>query len=72
MRPWLVDLACCRCLRAGRDFLITSIGALTDDGYYAELVEAATAGGSQLMLASGAMLAVGETVIMMAPPVCPY
>lgn len=43
------------CLRSGRNFLCTSIGALTDDKLMQELTSAATAGNSQLQLASGAM-----------------
>ena len=48
----------CRTLVSGRDFLVTSIGALTDDALYAELQSAADRHGSQLLLASGAMPAV--------------
>jgi aspartate dehydrogenase len=63
-----------RCLKAGRDFLITSIGVLTVDAFYAELVAVAESAGSQLMLASGTMPAVdwmsgaslaGAPVVMM-------
>ena len=45
-----------RVLQQGRDFLCTSIGALTDDALLAELTRSASsAGGGQLQLASGAM-----------------
>jgi aspartate dehydrogenase len=47
-----------RCLAAGRDFLITSIGALTDDVLHEQLLDEATRSGSQLLLASGAMPAI--------------
>jgi aspartate dehydrogenase len=43
------------CLRLGRDFLITSIGALTDDAFYLQLQNDARENGAQLQLASGAM-----------------
>ncbi|MEA2640964.1 MAG: aspartate dehydrogenase [Chloroflexota bacterium] len=42
-------------LRAGRDLLIISIGALADDELFARLRAAAEAGGSRLMLPSGAI-----------------
>mmetsp|Transcript_109126 Transcript_109126/g.340104 ORF Transcript_109126/g.340104 Transcript_109126/m.340104 type:complete len:285 (+) Transcript_109126:27-881(+) len=45
-----------RCLKSlGRHFLITSIGALCDDALHSELLSAAQAGGSQLLLAAGAL-----------------
>ncbi len=44
-----------RCLEMGRDILITSIGALTDDGLYQELSETAEASGSRLILCTGSM-----------------
>eukprot|EP00747_Dinoflagellata_sp_TGD_P214199 gnl/TRDRNA2_/TRDRNA2_87090_c0_seq2.p1 gnl/TRDRNA2_/TRDRNA2_87090_c0~~gnl/TRDRNA2_/TRDRNA2_87090_c0_seq2.p1 ORF type:complete len:255 (-),score=26.80 gnl/TRDRNA2_/TRDRNA2_87090_c0_seq2:1-765(-) len=47
-----------RCLHAARRLLVTSIGALTDDALYDKLQAAAVKGGTQLMLASGAMPAV--------------
>jgi aspartate dehydrogenase len=43
------------CLQLGRDFLVTSIGALTDDGFYEDLKNDAQVSGAQLQLASGAM-----------------
>jgi predicted dinucleotide-utilizing enzyme len=48
-----------RCLAAGRDFVVTSVGALTSDQLYDDMQAAAAGhGGGRLMLASGAMPAV--------------
>lgn len=44
-----------RCLGQGRDFMITSIGSLTDDDLYKELSEIAKANGSRLILCTGSM-----------------
>lgn len=44
-----------RCLEMGRDFMITSIGALTDDNLYQELSETAEESGSRLILCTGSM-----------------
>eukprot|EP00943_MAST-04B_sp_MAST-4B-sp1_P003420 g3420.t1 len=43
------------CLLGGRNFLCTSIGALTNDTVLSKLTKAALEGNSQLQLASGAM-----------------
>ena len=43
------------CLEAGRRFLCTSIGALTDDALMGRVTEAARLGNTQFQLASGAM-----------------
>lgn len=42
-------------LRAGSDLLLVSVGALADAGRYEQLANAALAGGSQLLIASGAI-----------------
>ena len=57
-----------RVLDRGRDFLCTSIGALTDDALLARLTASATANGSQLQLASGAMPGSLVTAIQTKPP----
>lgn len=49
---------CKRCLELGRDFMITSIGALTDTSLYDELSAVAEASGSRLILCTGSMPAV--------------
>ncbi len=46
---------CPAILKAGCDLVIISIGSLSDESLYASLVEAAKAGGAQLMLPSGAI-----------------
>ena len=43
------------CLKSGRNFLVTSIGALTNDDLLEACRQAAEEGKSQLQLASGAM-----------------
>lgn len=45
-------------LAAGRDLLVTSIGAFTDDDFFAETLAQAEHGGARLLLASGALPAV--------------
>lgn len=47
-----------RCLEMGRDFVITSIGALTDASLYDDLRAAAEANGSRLILCTGSLPAV--------------
>jgi aspartate dehydrogenase len=47
-----------RCLELGRDFMVTSIGALTDAALYDELQAVAEANGSRLILCTGSMPAV--------------
>jgi len=47
-----------RCLEMGRDLMITSIGALTDDAFYEDLSATAEANGSRLILCTGSMPAV--------------
>lgn len=47
-----------RCLELGRDFLITSIGSLTDDSLYSELQSTAEKHDSRLILCTGSMPAV--------------
>ena len=47
-----------RCLEMGRGFMITSIGALTDDTLYEDLHHVAEANGSRLILCTGSMPAV--------------
>jgi len=44
-----------RCLHGGRDYLVTSIGALTDEALHARLRGAASVGRARLLLAAGAM-----------------
>eukprot|EP00536_Pseudo-nitzschia_multiseries_P012909 jgi/Psemu1/33479/gm1.33479_g len=44
-----------KCLESGRDLMITSIGALTDDDLYRELQSAAEANGTRLILCTGSM-----------------
>lgn len=44
-----------RCLGLGRDFMVTSIGALTDAALYDELAAVAQASGSRLILCTGSM-----------------
>lgn len=53
-QPWVRDHGR-RVLAAGRDLLVTSVGALTDDALHEELLAAAREGGSRLLVASGAM-----------------
>ena len=47
-----------RCLSMGRDFMITSIGALCDQTLYDDLQATAAANGSRLILCTGSMPAV--------------
>jgi len=47
-----------RCLKMGRDLMITSIGALTDDSLYKDLQSTAEANGSRLILCTGSLPAV--------------
>ena len=47
-----------RCLGMGRDFMITSIGALCDPALYDDLEATAAANGSRLILCTGSMPAV--------------
>ena len=47
-----------RCLQLGRDFMITSIGALTDASLYDDLRFTAEANGSKLILCTGSLPAV--------------
>jgi aspartate dehydrogenase len=47
-----------RCLQMGRDFMITSIGSLTDNSFYDELSATARANNSRLVLCTGSMPAV--------------
>ena len=47
-----------RCLEMKRDFMITSIGSLTDDSLYDTLQETAKANGSRLILCTGSMPAI--------------
>lgn len=47
-----------RCLELGRDFMITSIGALTEEGLYDDLYATAEAHGSRLILCTGSLPAV--------------
>ena len=47
-----------RCLEMGRDFMITSIGSLTDDSLYDTLQQTAETNGSRLILCTGSMPAV--------------
>ncbi|MEM7343288.1 MAG: aspartate dehydrogenase domain-containing protein, partial [Chloroflexota bacterium] len=44
-----------RVLEGGANFLVTSIGAFTDDDFFAELIACADKYNSQLLLASGAL-----------------
>ena len=44
-----------RCLETGRDLMITSIGALTDDALYEDLRSTAEASGARLILCTGSM-----------------
>jgi aspartate dehydrogenase len=44
-----------RCLEMGRDLMITSIGALTDDALYEDLSSTAEASGARLILCTGSM-----------------
>jgi aspartate dehydrogenase len=47
-----------RCLQLGRDFMITSIGSLTNESLYDDLHATAEANGSRLILCTGSMPAV--------------
>ncbi len=47
-----------RCLEMGRDFMMTSIGSLTDDTLYENLCATAEANGSRLILCTGSLPAV--------------
>ena len=47
-----------RCLEMGRDFMITSIGSLTDDSLYDTLQQTAETNGSRLILCTGSMPAI--------------
>lgn len=47
-----------RCLAMGRNFMMTSIGSLTDDALYGDLRATAEANGSRLILCTGSLPAV--------------
>lgn len=53
-QPWLREHGR-RVLMSGRDLLVTSIGAFTDDALHEDFVAAAEKSGARLLLAAGAM-----------------